>query len=72
MDSLWGKKVKLASGEVLTADQEYIRESILNPGAKIVAGYQLLMPVYRNQLNQDQVNQLVEYVRSLGHQSGTK
>jgi len=60
LDSLWGKQVKLASGQVLTADQEYIRESILNPGAKIVAGYQLLMPVYRNQLNQDQVNQLVE------------
>ncbi len=67
LDGLWGKKVSLANGETLIADQEYIRESILNPGAKTVAGYSpMLMPTYKNQLTQDQVNQLIEYVRTLG------
>jgi cytochrome c oxidase subunit II len=69
LDGLYGSEVKLASGQTVIADQEYIRESILNPAAKVVAGYQVLMPLYRTQLTQEQLNQLVEYVKSLG---GTK
>ena len=65
LEGLFGKDVRLAGGETVTADLEYIRESILSPNAKLVAGYQRLMPTYRNQLNPDQVNELVEYVRSL-------
>ncbi len=65
LEGLFGKEVRLANGDVVTADVEYLRESILNPNARLVAGYQRLMPTYRNQLNPDQVNQLVEYVRSL-------
>ena len=66
LDGLWGKTVKLANGKTIVADQDYIRESIINPAAKTVAGYQLLMPTYKNQLTSDQVNQLIEYVRTLG------
>lgn len=66
LDGLYGRQVRLANGETIVADQEYIRESILNPNAKLVAGYQQLMPTYKNQLTQDQVNQLIEYVRALG------
>jgi cytochrome c oxidase subunit 2 len=65
LEGLFGKQVRLTSGDVVLADQEYIRESILNPNAKLVAGYPRLMPTYRNQLNPDQVNQLVEYVKSM-------
>jgi cytochrome c oxidase subunit 2 len=65
LEGLFGKEVRLAGGDVVTADLEYIRESILNPNAKLVSGYQRLMPTYRHQLNPDQVNELVEYVRSL-------
>jgi cytochrome c oxidase subunit 2 len=65
LDGLWGKTVKLATGQTVMADQEYIRESILNPAAKTVAGYQQLMPSYRNQLTNEQVNQLIEYIRTL-------
>ena len=72
LDSLWGKQVKLNNGEVVTVDQNYVRESIMNPGAKIVSGYQLLMPVYRTQMNEDQLNQLIEYVKMLGSQIGNK
>lgn len=69
LNGLWGKQVKLASGQMVTADQEYIRESILDPNAKLVAGYQQLMPTYKNQLSQEQVNHLIEYVRSLPTQA---
>jgi len=65
LEGLFGKQVKLSTGQVVTADVEYIRESILSPSTKLVAGYQHLMPTYRNQLSPDQINELVEYVRSL-------
>jgi cytochrome c oxidase subunit 2 len=69
LDGLFGSRVELANGQTVLADQDYIRESILNPSAKSVAGYRVLMPTYRTQLTQEQLNQLVEYVKSLG---GTK
>ncbi|HTK82515.1 MAG TPA: cytochrome c oxidase subunit II [Bacteroidota bacterium] len=70
LEGLWGKQVKLGSGALVTADQNYIRESIINPGSKVVSGYQVLMPLYRNQLSEDQVNQLIEYIKSLSAQEG--
>jgi cytochrome c oxidase subunit 2 len=66
LEGLLGKEVKLASGSTATADQEYIRESILDPNAKIVAGYQQMMPTYKNQITHEQLNQLIEYVKTLG------
>ncbi len=65
LEGLFGKEVRLANGETVIANQEYIRESILNPNAKLVQGYQQLMPTYKDQLSSDQVNELIEYVRSL-------
>jgi cytochrome c oxidase subunit 2 len=65
LEGLFGKEVKLSTGAVILADQEYIRESILQPNSKLVAGYPRLMPTYKNQLNPDQVNQLVEYVKTM-------
>ncbi len=66
LDGLFGSTVQLSGGGRVPADADYIRESILNPGAKIVRGYQLLMPTYKNQLTPEQVNELVEYVKYLG------
>lgn len=66
LKGLYGTDVKLHTGGTVVADEEYIRESILNPGTKVVSGYQQLMPTYKNQVNQEQLNQLVEYVKSLG------
>jgi cytochrome c oxidase subunit 2 len=70
---LFGKQVTLTSGKSVLADQEYIRESILNPNAKLVEGYQQLMPTYKDQMTHEQVNQLIEYVKTLGkEENGTK
>ncbi|MFB3817142.1 MAG: cytochrome c oxidase subunit II [Candidatus Methylomirabilales bacterium] len=62
---LFGKAVKLASGQTVTADEAYIRESILNPQAKLVAGYPPIMPVFRGLLGEEQVTQLLAYIKSL-------
>jgi cytochrome c oxidase subunit 2 len=46
-------------------DASYIRESILNPQAKLVAGYQALMPTFQGLVNEQGVMALIEYIRSL-------
>jgi cytochrome c oxidase subunit 2 len=66
LPGLYGKPVKLADGRTVIADDSYIRESILNPSAKIVAGYQNIMPNFSAQLNEENVLSLVAYVKSLG------
>jgi cytochrome c oxidase subunit II len=53
------------------ADEQYIRESILQPNAKIVAGYQPIMPSYEGQIDEDQLQQIIEYIRSLGTEQRT-
>jgi cytochrome c oxidase subunit 2 len=63
---VFGNTVKLAGGGNVKADEAYIRESILNPQAKIVAGYEPVMPTFQGLVTEDQVVQLIEYVRSLG------
>jgi len=49
----------------LIADENYLRESILNPNAKIVKGFQNIMPSYQGQLNEDEILSIIEYIKSL-------
>jgi len=65
---LYGSKVKLADGSTVTADDNYIRESILQPNAKIVAGYQPVMPSFQGQVTEDQIAALTAYIKSLKDQ----
>ena len=67
---LFSQPVKLVGGTIVKADESYIRESILQPQAKIVAGYDPVMPTFQGLVTEDQVLQLVEYVKSLGPQKG--
>jgi cytochrome c oxidase subunit 2 len=60
-----GSKVALNNGQTVTADEGYIRESILNPQAKIVTGFGPIMPSFQGQLSEEQLLQLVAYVKSL-------
>lgn len=62
---LMGKTVHLEGGQSTTADETYVRESIVNPAAKIVAGYQPIMPTYRGQLSEEEIIQLIRYVAAL-------
>lgn len=61
---LYGSQVKLKDGSTVVADEAYLRESILNPNKQIVAGYPPSMPPY-NYLKEEQVNQLIAYIKSL-------
>jgi len=63
LEGLYGKTVTLKGGGTVTADDAYIRESITNPTAKVVEGFEPLMPVYLSQLSEEQVNALLTYVR---------
>ncbi|MER3485052.1 MAG: hypothetical protein C4345_02815 [Chloroflexota bacterium] len=61
---LYGSQVELESGETVVADDAYIRESIVNPMAKIVKGYPPAMPPF-NYLNDQQIADLIAYIKSL-------
>jgi cytochrome c oxidase subunit II len=61
----FGKVTPLQSGESVRVDEVYIRESILNPQAKLVAGLGPIMPTFQGQVSEDQLVQLVAYIKSL-------
>lgn len=65
LEGIYQKQVALAGGGTVTADDGYLRESILNPTAKIVAGYQPQMPTYSGQIDEQGVLQLIAYLKTL-------
>jgi cytochrome c oxidase subunit 2 len=65
MAGLYGSRRALSDGSTVVADDAYLRESILDSTAKIVQGYQPLMPSYRGQISEEQLMQVVAYIRSL-------
>jgi cytochrome c oxidase subunit 2 len=62
---LYGSAVPLAGGNVVIADGQYIRDSILLPQSQIAAGYLPIMPTYGNLLKEEDVLKLVAYIKSL-------
>jgi cytochrome c oxidase subunit II len=63
---VYAHPVKLTTGETVTADDAYMRESIVLPKAKIVAGYSPIMPSFQGQLSEEQINDVLAYLRVLG------
>jgi len=64
---VFGKPQLLEDGRTVSADETYVRESILNPGAKIVGGYKNIMPTFEGQIDEDGLIALVQYVKALGN-----
>ena len=62
---LFGREVRLKSGETVQADENYILESIMQPNEKIVSGYQPIMPTFQGQMSQEEALSLVRYIRGL-------
>ena len=62
---VYGNNVVLNNGQSVKADEAYVRESVLNPQAKIVTGFGPIMPSFQGQLSEEQLLQLVAYVKSL-------
>jgi cytochrome c oxidase subunit II len=68
LKGVYGKQALLTNGQTVAVDDAYIRESVLNPQAKIVAGFQPIMPTFQGLVTEEQLLQLIAYVKSL---SGT-
>lgn len=70
LNELYGKSVKLNNGTSVTVDDTYIRESILDPAAKVVENYQVIMPNFRGQVSEEQIAQIIAYLKSIGPKEG--
>jgi cytochrome c oxidase subunit 2 len=69
LEDLYRRPVSLRDGRTVIADEAYLRESILYPQAKIVQGWEPIMPTFKGQVNEEELIQLIAYIKSLrpGH-----
>jgi cytochrome c oxidase subunit II len=65
LQGVFGKPVQLEDGRTVTADENYVRECILDPGARRVKGFQPIMPTFQGLVSEEQVNALVAYIKSI-------
>jgi cytochrome c oxidase subunit 2 len=68
LQNVFGHPVQLQDGTVVAADENYLRESILTPAAKLTAGYQPVMPAFQGLVSEEQLLALIEYIKSLSTQ----
>jgi cytochrome c oxidase subunit 2 len=66
LQNLFGRTVSLEGGGTAVVDEAYIRESIVDPNARITAGFQPTMPTYQGLVTEQGLLELIEYVKSLG------
>jgi cytochrome c oxidase subunit II len=62
---IFGKTEQMASGETITVDENYLRESILQPNARVVAGFAPVMPPFEGQLREKQLTALIEFIKTV-------
>ena len=72
LKGLYGKQTLLTNGQTVTVDDAYLRESILNSQAKIVSGFQPIMPTFQGLVTEEQLLQLIAYVKSLSASPAAK
>lgn len=65
LKGLYGKTEELESGETVKVDENYLKESIIEPQAKMVKGYQPVMPSFKGILSDDEITSLIEYIKTL-------
>ncbi len=65
LEGIFNTDVKLVGGQTVKADDQYLRNSILNPASQVVEGYQPIMPTFKGQVTEEQLNSLVAYIKSL-------
>jgi cytochrome c oxidase subunit 2 len=70
LHGVFGTRVALANGSVVTADDNYLRESIMNPQAKVVAGFQPIMPPFQGMVSEENLLQLIAYIKTLKKPEG--
>jgi len=65
---IYNHEAKMNDGSSNLVDENYIRESILNPAAKVLAGYQPIMPTYQSLLKDREIDALIAYIKSLSEE----
>ena len=70
LDGVFGRMVHLSDGRTVTADEAYLRDSILQPGRDVVAGFQPIMPSFQGQIDESQMVRLLAYLKSLSVRQG--
>jgi cytochrome c oxidase subunit 2 len=68
LNGAFGRTAQLESGETVRVDEQYLRESILQPSEKTTAGYQPIMPAFQGLLTEEGLLALIEYIKSLSAQ----
>jgi cytochrome c oxidase subunit 2 len=68
LQGLYGRPVRLCDNRVVVADDNYIRESILNPNANVVAGFQPIMPTFQGVVSEEGLIQITEYIKHMSQQ----
>jgi cytochrome c oxidase subunit 2 len=65
LEELLGQQVPLRDGGTVTADKSYLRESILTPKAKVVAGFEPIMPTFQGQISEEELLRIIAFIKSL-------
>lgn len=66
LTGIYGLERQLIGGRSTTVDDNYLRESILDPAEKVVDGYQPIMPTYKGQITEEELMRLISYLKTLG------
>ncbi|HYF52357.1 MAG TPA: cytochrome c oxidase subunit II [Planctomycetota bacterium] len=66
LKGIWGKQEQLADGSSVTVEDNYIKESLLEPMAKVVKGYQPIMPTQKGKITEKEIGYIRDYIKSLG------
>jgi cytochrome c oxidase subunit 2 len=69
LEGVYGKPTPLEGGQVVTANDQYIRDSILLPASQIAAGYSNAMPTFKGRVSEEQMVQLIAYIKSLANKT---
>ncbi len=70
LEGVFGKPVQLRGGTSVIADERYIRDSILLPLKDVVAGYEPIMPSFQGQIGEDQLLEIIAYIKSIATDQG--
>jgi cytochrome c oxidase subunit 2 len=71
LEGIYGKPVPLSNSQIVIADDRYIRDSVLVPKLQIVAGFEPVMPSFQGQMSEDDLLQIIAYIKSLGKEGRT-
>ncbi|HJT81727.1 MAG TPA: cytochrome c oxidase subunit II [Chthoniobacterales bacterium] len=64
LDGIYGKQVPLSDSTLVTANEQYLRDSILLPNKQITAGYEAIMPTFQGQISEEELNAIIAYLKS--------